>query len=85
MENYFDIPPTHYCSINEEPPNPVEGDIWSVQEGNFIKAYAYIDDQWTLITDLSTLESGWVRVSYDPTEEGTEEIDLMDYQYRLGI
>ena len=81
MYPIFDVPSDHPYYI-EEPHNPVEGDLWSVEEGDYLKVYAYVDGQWMTVVDMTTIDDT-VRISYTELGE-SEETELTDYQYRIG-
>jgi hypothetical protein len=75
----------HY--YQREPSTPVEGDLWAVEDDGYIKVYTYHSDDWWMVINMEPI-ADVDAVEITSCDDGgvgiSEEIDQLDYQYRIG-
>jgi len=74
----------HHPFFDEEPDKPRENDLWLIHEDNhYLKVLIRIDDDWSVVTDMSTINTEDVKISYSPQDDDNFDEDV-DYRYRIG-
>jgi len=85
MNNTFTVA-GDYPYHQTEPRNPTEHMLWSTDEDDYIKVYTWVSGEWNLVIGMKPLPDKSVEITYSPDgEEASEEIELLDYQYRIGV
>ena len=69
---------------NYEPNFPKEGDLWAEEEKDYLRVFVYIDKEWHDVLDMTHTDKGVVIVFDDIDSEISEDIDNLDYRYRIG-
>lgn len=74
-----------YTSGNE-PHQPEQHHLWVSEEGEHLKVLIWVDDRWCIVTNMEDVpDSNMVEISYDDSNNLSEEFELQDYQYRIGV
>ena len=84
MEDFF-IAAGDHPYHQSEPTNPAQRELWAAEEEGYIKVYTWIAKEWMLVIGMEPLSNESVKITYTSEEDVTDEIDLLDYQYRIGV
>lgn len=68
-----------------EPQRPTEKTLWSTEDDGYIKVFIWINGEWNLVIGMDPISNESVKITYTSDDDITEEIDLLDYQYRIGV
>ena len=73
----------HYYKVLPE--DPIQGDIYAIEDEGYIKAYIFNDDEWMYVTNMSPIDKTRVSIQCtDDDSEQSEQLEQLDYQYRIG-
>lgn len=84
MEDFFIVSGDHPYH-QTEPQSPVDRSLWATEEEGYIKVFAWMNGEWNLVIEMEPLSNESVKVTYTDEDNVTEEIELLDYQYRIGV